>query len=219
MQQGKMKDILQVSLGETWIAALGNVYETGRIIGDETQETLLLVASFEQCDPWSDPLLRRYGSWQKIEEMRKVFFTGEENLFGHSYRDWLRGPRGAHDLSDIVDLLARDPWSKRAVVSLAGAGDGRVPCINAIHFLCREAGLEVTYFARGQDMFNKFYADAVCIHEMAQRVAYSLDISIRRVTGIISSAHFYLRDTEAVRRVLVEAGCQFPPVALVEEAC
>ena len=88
-----MKNIRQISLGAAWIAALRDVYQSGRIIGDETQESLLLEASFEECHPWTDPLLRRYGSLQKIEEMRKVFFTGEENLFGHSYRDWLRGPR------------------------------------------------------------------------------------------------------------------------------
>jgi thymidylate synthase len=212
-----MRDIRRVSLGEAWVAALGHVHENGWITDDETQETLLLAISFEQCNPQTDPLLCRFGSREKIQEMRKVFFTGEANLFGHSYCDCLVGPRGARDLSDVVDLLAHEPWSKRAVVNLVGVGDGCVPCINAIHFLRREDGLVTAYFARGQDMYNKYYADAACIYEMAQSVASSLGICVCGVTGVVSSAHFYLHDIAAVRRMLIETGCLSPTAALNEE--
>jgi thymidylate synthase len=212
-----MKEIRRTSLGEAWIAALREVHHSGQMIGDETQEAVLLVTAFEQCDPRNDPLLTRYGSSHKIDEMRKVFFSGEDNIFGHSYRDRLQGPRGARDLSDVVDLLAREPWSKRAVVTLIGLGDGRVPCINAIHFLRRDDGLEVNYFARGQDMFNKFYADAVCIHEMAERVAAALSSCVRRITGIISSAHIYLLDLAEIRRILADAAQFSRPAALIED--
>ena len=96
-----------------------------------------MCASFAQGDYDSDPVLVRFASRENVEQMRKVFFTTEPNGFGHSYRDRIRGPRGRCDLSDVIELLDREPLSKRAAIVLAGEGDGRVPCINAVHFLRR----------------------------------------------------------------------------------
>ena len=79
-----------------------------------------------------------------------------------------------------------------AVVTIVGTGDGKVPCINAVHFLRREAGLLVSYFARGQDIFQKFYADGICVFEMATTVAEGLRVPVAEVRGLVSSAHVYL---------------------------
>ncbi len=69
-----------------------------------------------------------------------------------------------------------------------------------------------TYFARGQDVFSKFYADGVCIFEMARRVACAVGVPVDRVTGVISSAHVYLADLAAAGDVL--AGADAMPRAL-----
>ncbi len=123
----------------------------------------------------------------------------------------------------MIELLHREPLSKRAVIALVGEGDGRVPCINAVHFLRRPCvhgarrpgvpgarhgarpGLVATYFARGQDVFRKFYADGVCIFEMARRVADAIGVPVDRVTGVISSAHVYRADLAAIGDVLAGA--------------
>ena len=102
----------------------------------------------------------------------------------------------------VIELLSLEPDSKRAVATLVGDGDGKVPCVNAIHFLRRRPGLLVHYFARGQDVFRKFPADAVCIHDMAQRVAGALAIPVAEVAGTISSAHIYTSDLAAIEEVL-----------------
>jgi len=199
-----MNEIRYPSLGETWLAVLREVYRSGRTVGEETRELLGVVAAFEQGDA-QDPLLLRFANRRDVEEMRKVYFSAASNQFGHSYADRLRGPLGRHDLSDVAELLAHQPWSKRAVVALAGYGDGRVPCINVVHFLRRDGGLLAAYFARGQDIFRKFPADALCIYEMAQRVAARLDIPVVLISGLISSAHIYLADLPAIRTLLAEA--------------
>jgi thymidylate synthase len=136
--------------------------------------------------------------------MRKVFFSTAPNQFGHSYADKIRGPQGRGDLSDVVELLAREPSSKRAAIALVGSGDGQVPCINAVHFLRREEGLFVSYFSRGQDVFRKFYADGVCLCEMGERVAGALGIPMVQVAGLISSAHIYLADLPEAQGMLAE---------------
>ena len=177
-------------------------------MGDDTRESLHMCASFAQGDYDSDPVLVRFASRENVEQMRKVFFTTEPNEFGHSYRDRIRGPRGRCDLGDVIELLDREPLSKRAAIVLVGEGDGRVPCINAVHFLRDRGGRELgrrRTSARGQDVFRKFYADAVCIFEMARRVADAVGVPVDRVTGVISSAHIYLADLAAVGDVLAGA--------------
>ena len=200
-----MIDICYRSLGETWLAVLREVYHSSQTVGGETRELLHVCATFVQGDYDSDPVLLRFASLENVEQMRKVFFTTEPNQFGHSYRDRIRGPRGRCDLSDVIELLDREPMTKRAAIVLVGDGDDRVPCLNVVHFLRRGPGLVATYFARGQDIYRKFYADGACMFEMARRVADPLGVPVDQVTGIISSAHVYLADLPAVRRVLAEA--------------
>ena len=231
-----MKEICYRSLGETWLATLREVYQSGQAVGDDTRELLHVSASFVQGDYDSDPVLVRFASRENVEQMRKVFFTTEPNGFGHSYRDRIVGPRGRCDLSDVIELLDREPLSKRAAIVLAGEGDGRVPCINVVHFLRRPVrpdrdnpgiivgpavsgarpGLVTTYFARGQDVFRKFYADGVCIFEMACHVARAIGVPVDRVTGVISSAHVYLADLAAVGDVLAAADAL--PIRRLEQA-
>jgi len=186
------------------VATVHDVYRYGRTVGVEIRELLNVCVVFTNGDP-EDPLLARFGSKQYINEMRKVFFSVEENQFGHSYHSHYRGPEGRNDLDDVIELLRREPYSKRAVVTFVGAGDGKVPCINAIHFLLREEALNVTYFSRGQEIYRKFYADGACVFEMASRVAKELNVPLTHITGMISSAHIYLEDLPAVRSFLTDA--------------
>jgi thymidylate synthase len=99
------------------------------------------------------------------------------------------------------------------LATLVGPGDGTVPCINAIHFLRRQEGLTATYFSRGQDIFRKYYADGVCLYEMARRVASQLETPLLFVSGVISSAHVYLKDFVEIQEVLdrVDRMEAFPP--------
>lgn len=199
-----MTEIRHATLGRTWLAVLRETYGRGETRDGETRELLGVSVAYERGDA-QDPLLLRFGSAEHIAEMRKVFFSAGSNGFGHSYRDQLRGPLGRSDLSDVVELLAREPCSKRAVATFVGDGDGRVPCINAVHFLRRDGALRLAYFSRGQDIFRKFYADGVCLYEMGRRVAAGLDIPLALVSGTISSAHVYLADLPEIEAVLAEA--------------
>lgn len=197
-----MTEIRCPTLGETWLVALRDVCHAGQAVDGEIVELRNLRVAFAAADFHADPLLTRFADPQVVAEMRKVFFTAEPNQFGHSYRDGLRGPNGRNDLSDVTELLFRDPCSKRAVVTLLGAGDGCVPCVNAVHFLRREGGLVATYFARAQDLFRKFYADALCIDAMARQVAAGLAIPVIEVSGLISSAHVYQEDRAEIQTLL-----------------
>ncbi len=199
-----MIELHRHTLGEAWLAAMREVYCSGHDLDGRSRELLNLCVSYARGD-LQDLVLARFGSRQQIEEMRKVFFSVEENQFGHSYHDGFRGPNGKNDLSDVVSLLRQDPFTKRAVATLNASCCGKVPCINVMHFLIRESSLYVTYFSRGQDMYQKFYADGVCIFDIALHAAKQLGVAVASVTGMISSAHVYLKDLPDIRVLLTEA--------------
>ena len=143
-----------------------------------------------------------YGIEETLSDMRKVFFTSEPNRFGHSYRSCWRGPFGREDLTDVIDLLKDQPSTKRALLVFVDPKGKKVPCVNAIHFLIRHGRLDLSYFARGQDVYLKFCADAICVRDFGAMVSEALGIRIGTITGTISSAHIYRKDFERVETIL-----------------
>jgi thymidylate synthase len=149
-----------------------------------------------------DLLIERFGDPKLISEMKKVFFEKGSNSFGHSYAELMRGPGGQHDLEDVISLLRHEPVTKRAVVTICGEPNGKVPCLNVVQFLVRDGSVQTLYFARGQDAFKKFYADGLCVAAMAEKVATGLGISAGWVRGYIGSSHVYHEDMSAVNALL-----------------
>jgi len=102
----------------------------------------------------------------------------------------------------FIAQLRANPWTKRAVVTLDGSASATVPCLNASQFLVRDGAVQTAYFARGQDAFKKFYADALCLARMAQTVARGLDLPVGDVSGFIGSCHVYHADLPAIQEML-----------------
>lgn len=192
-----MNEIKFASVGQTWIGLVKITLQTGVSVNDETLELTGVRVAFSAAAQ-DDPLIRQFGDARMIAEMDKVFFADGANSLGHRYSELMRGPGGRHDLQDVISLLRVEPASKRAVVTLCGLGDGKVPCINVVQFLVRSQTLHTIYFARGQDAFKKFYADALCLAKMARRVAEALNLPAGRVEGFLGSSHVYHSDRAAI---------------------
>jgi thymidylate synthase len=196
-----MNELSFGSLGETWFHLVQTTARNGSPLSDEGLELAEVQVSFP-AGAGADELIQQFGDKRMIAEMDKVFFADGANALGHSYAHLMRGPGGRHDLEDIISLLRAEPASKRAVLTLCGPGNGKVPCVNIIQFLARGGSLRAIYFARGQDAFKKFYADALCIAKMARRVAESLGLPAGAVSGFIGSSHIYYEDQRAIEDFL-----------------
>jgi thymidylate synthase len=170
-------------------------------MGEEGLELLGVNVTFLATSK-TDDVLDRFADRQMVAEMQKVFFSEGPNSLGHSYAKLICGPAGRHDLQDVISLLEREPLTKRAVVTFSNQDGLKVPCINAVQFLVRDQAVQIMYFARGQDAFRKFYADALCLGVMAETVAGGLRRSAGTVRGFIGSSHVYHRDMSAVRETL-----------------
>ncbi len=188
-------------LNETWKNLLRLVLEHGDDSDQEIREARTVTVDFT-VDTSDINELAVYGLEETLSEMRKVFFTSGKNRFGHNYRSYWRGPFGREDLADVIDLLKNQPSTKRALLVFVDPMGKKVPCLNAIHFLIRHGRLDLSYFARGQDVYLKFCADAICVHDFGAMVSEALDITIGTITGVISSAHIYRKDFERVETIL-----------------
>ncbi len=185
------------SLGAAWFRLVEQTVETGVCSDGECREILGPQVLFA-AETEGDPFLQRFGDQKMIAEMDKVFFAEGANALGHSYATLLRGPDLRNDLSDVIALLRAEPHSKRAVATLCGAGHGKVPCINLIQFLVRGEAVRAIYFARGQDAFKKFYADALCLAKMTRHVAAALNRPAGNILGFLGSSHVYNQDLPAI---------------------
>lgn len=189
------------TLTEAWIDLLRQIMEYGRDVDDEIREAMAVTTRFSTV-PEDLSTLERHGLDDTVPEMRKVFFSAEPNRFGHSYRSFWRGPRGKDDLSDVIALLREQPSTKRALLTFVDPAGIRVPCLNLIHFLLRDGRLEVAYFARGQDIYLKFCADALCVYDFGAQVADGIGLPLGSCAGTISSAHVYCKDFSRVEAIL-----------------
>ena len=202
-----MNDLRFGSLGETWIKLVQTTVQTGNSVDGKSIELLGVQVVFP-AEVEGDEFIRQFGDSRMIAEMNNVFFADGANALRHGYANLMRGPDGRHDLEDVLSLLRNKPASKRAVVTLCGPGDGKVPCVNVVQFLIRAGVLHTIYFARGQDAFKKFYADALCLAKMARRVADGLGLPAGTVSGFIGSSHVYREDLPAIDDFLAR-GNQF----------
>jgi thymidylate synthase len=198
-----MNQIKAGSLGETWLKLVDLTLKAGSPLANEGREVLGVEVLFPAASQ-PDPVLAQFGDREMMAQMEKVFFEDGTNALGHSYAKLMRGPDGRNDLTDVIALLKAEPFSKRAVVTLCGNGHGKVPCINTIQFLVREGSVQAIYFARGQDAFRKFYADALCVLRMTQTVAQRLSLPTSTVRGFIGSSHIYDADKAGIDKFLSE---------------
>ena len=192
-----MNDLSFGSLGETWLNLVQMTVQMGVSVDGESLELLEVRVAFP-AGAEGDEVIRQFGDSRMMAEMERVFFADGANAEGHFYANLMRGPGGRHDLQDVISLLRAEPASKRAVVTLSEQGGGKVPCVNVVQFLVRAGALRTIYFARGQDAFKKFYADALCLAKMARRVAEGLGLPDGTVSGFIGSSHVYHKDLPAI---------------------
>lgn len=202
MQTGNISSRLKfATLGQTWITLVEMTVQSGAPLAEEGLELLGVTLSFSAA--WEkDSIIEQFGDQQMMREMSKVFFSDATNALGHSYAHLVRGPGGRNDFQDVIALLREQPTTKRAVVTLCGEANFKVPCVNTVQFLVRDGAVQTFYFARGQDVFKKFYADGICLGRMAQTVAHGLELPTGRVNGLIGSSHVYHEDMPAIEQFL-----------------
>lgn len=139
-------------------------------------------------------------------EMHKVFFSNEDNAFGHNYAEAVRTPLSEvkNPVEAVSLLLKENESTRKAVFTFVPYAEKKIPCISTVQFLLRNKKLNIVYNSRGQDIFRKFPCDAMCIAEYGMRIAKQNDYELGTIYANIASAHVYDANIEEARQCIAE---------------
>jgi thymidylate synthase len=131
---------------------------------------------------FSHTYMERY--WPKMA-------NGGADTNGIKYGDPHEGIRYPYgDLSDVVALLAREPYTRQAYLPVwfpedtGGVHGGRLPCSLGYHFLLREGKLNCTYFIRSCDFVRHFRDDIYLTARLTQWVAAHCEALTEKWEGV-----------------------------------
>jgi hypothetical protein len=120
----------------------------------------------QELQKFSHTYMERYWPKGAIRSQGRQYMVGEPDGIRYNYGD----------LNDVVDLLARSPFTRQAVLPVwfpedTGAVHGeRVPCSLYYHFLLRNGRLNVYYHIRSCDFFRHFRDDVYLTCRLGQWV-------------------------------------------------
>lgn len=117
--------------------------------------------------------------------------------------------RNINQLRAVIDLLRRNPDSRRAVIQLYDATDlvghyKDVPCTCSLQFMVRQGRLNLVTHMRSNDAYLGLPHDVFCFTMLQEIVARSLSAELGNYTHMVGSFHLYEEDVPAAKTFLNE---------------
>lgn len=106
-----------------------------------------------------------------------------------------------NQVEQIIELLKKDPTSRRAVLNISDPSINRITtkdmqCTIGLQFLIRNGQLEETVYMRSNDVYFGLPYDYFFFVSVGQYIAEQLGLKLGRYTHYATSMHMYLRDEE-----------------------
>ena len=113
---------------------------------------------------------------------------------------------GFDQAAQVVDILRRDPCSRRAVINFSVPNPGRFEtrdeiCTIALVFGLRDGRLDCTGVMRSNDVWLGTPYDVVFFTELQKHIANELGVGYGKYTHFAVSLHAYMRDIDRVHGV------------------
>jgi len=120
-----------------------------------------------------------------------------------------RGGRTIDQIANVVNLLKRNPDTRRAVVQLFDAADIadhhiEIPCTCTLQFMIRHKRLHMFTSMRSNDAFFGLPHDVFAFTMLQEMLARSLDIDVGRYKHFVGSLHLYDDQTGNAHAYLAE---------------
>lgn len=114
---------------------------------------------------------------------------------------------GFDQLAKVIELLRKDPTSRRAVINLNVPNEHVIetkdePCTVSIQFLLRDNKVYCTTYMRSNDIWFGFPYDVVFFTELQRIVAQELHANLGTYTHLVGSLHMYDKDEEKIRAIV-----------------
>ena len=148
----------------------------------------------------STEFISKFGSkWSKISD------NGITNNSAYGYRAMKEF--GFNQIDKVVELLQKDPESRRAVINLNVPNENMIetkdePCTIALQFYIRDRKLYCTGMMRSNDIWYGLPYDIIFFTELQKRIADRLTCGYGTYTHFAVSLHMYDRDKEKIEKIL-----------------
>lgn len=105
---------------------------------------------------------------------------------------------GVNQLAFVVEELRRNPFSRRAVITIRSAKDITVDaepaCLQHIQFFIREGKLHCKVLFRSNDACKATFMNAYALIQLQKRIADELEVAVGTYTHRANSFHCYEKD-------------------------
>lgn len=203
------------SLGSLWVRVLAEIEQDGAetIYTDNTgeqaeaKELFGLTADVVGAD-LPDAIIEKHKVQEKYDWMVRNFTVqGSVPELHHenSYASRLYSYMGRKNQVEwLVDRLRKNPTTRSAAITMFEplTDEGYIPCVSMLDFQVLGGELNMTAYCRALDFGCKAYVNLVMLHLIQKDIAEKTGLPCGKLTLIVKSAHFYLRDKEKVLKIL-----------------
>jgi thymidylate synthase len=131
-----------------------------------------------------------------------------KTIYG-AYGPRLFGLRRQNQINNVVRLLTRNPYSRRAVIQLFDAVDlaqthKHIPCTCTLQFLVRRGRLHLLTNMRSNDAFLGLAHDIFAFTMLQEIVARRLRVDVGHYFHVVGSLHLYRRHVKRAKQFLRE---------------
>lgn len=141
-----------------------------------------------------------FGSmWERLSDDGKTNNSAYGYLMKHAF--------GFDQIEKIIELLRKDPNSRRAVINLNTPNEHVIetkdePCTICLQFLIRDGRLNCTTVMRSNDIWFGFPYDVAFFTLLQMYIADRLEVEYGTYTHFVISMHLYDRNVEEVHKIL-----------------
>lgn len=208
------------SLGSLWVRVLAEIEQDGAetIYTDnageqaEAKELFGLTADVVGAD-LPDAIIEKHKVQEEYDWMVRNFTVqGSVPELHHenSYASRLYSYMGRKNQVEwLVDRLRKNPTTRSAAITMFEplTDEGYIPCVSMLDFQVLGGELNMTAYCRALDFGCKAYVNLVMLHLIQKDIAEKTGLPCGKLTLIVKSAHFYLRDKEKIMKILREEKC------------
>jgi len=137
--------------------------------------------------------------WGRLSDDGKTCYS--------AYGDIVFKRHGFDQIDKIIELLAKDPSSRRAVVNFNVPNQNVIEtkdevCTIALQFYIRDNKLYCTGIMRSNDIWTGLPYDTVFFTELQKYIAHRLNVEYGTYTHFAISLHVYDRNFEDIKKVV-----------------
>lgn len=132
----------------------------------------------------------------------------DDGITNNSAYGYILGKKyGFNQIEQIIELLKKDPNSRRAVLNISDPAINRITtkdmqCTVCLQFLLRDNKLNCTGYMRSNDVWFGLPYDVVYFTFLQKYIAYRLGVGCGSYTHFVGSIHMYLRDEVNIKDMI-----------------